>query len=394
MQDIEDTIGNEHMKKSTNEFSNEKQSTKSHQQKSSVSTDGTKKSLKENFLGDAVHSEQGENTEISPTREGSIWTNDYEADDEDCIQSSSQSASAQELQPIKTLVENSSRKVRQKNNPAPNSVQITGDSIINKKEDSGKLELHNNNSLKSLKLACVDAVTVESIHRIPNVSTKQIDSPLSESLTNDDMILLQKLELQNKIIKSDPKSLEVLKNNISQTTMDSKLDDLFPVESNSIGKDEDKDNVEWDFWGKFLSDFEGTLKKNNKGLIKKVQNGLPKFLRGSIWYHLSKNHPVSFLKLDPSEVSFKPPEAFSSLSLEASYVELLKLSSTHEKMITRDLARTFPKLEFFKNPYGSGQESLFNVMKAYSLYDSEVGYCQGLSFIAGTLLLHVYKYLI
>ena len=36
-----------------------------------------------------------------------------------------------------------------------------------------------------------------------------------------------------------------------------------------------------------------------------------------------------------------------------------------------------------------GQESLFNVMKAYSLHDREVGYCQGTAFIVGLLLMQV-----
>ena len=36
-----------------------------------------------------------------------------------------------------------------------------------------------------------------------------------------------------------------------------------------------------------------------------------------------------------------------------------------------------------------GQESLFNVMKAYSIHDREVGYCQGSAFIVGLLLMEV-----
>jgi hypothetical protein len=36
-----------------------------------------------------------------------------------------------------------------------------------------------------------------------------------------------------------------------------------------------------------------------------------------------------------------------------------------------------------------GQDSLYRVSKAYAVYDSEVGYCQGLSFLAATLLLHM-----
>ncbi len=41
------------------------------------------------------------------------------------------------------------------------------------------------------------------------------------------------------------------------------------------------------------------------------------------------------------------------------------------------------------SPLGPGQLALYNLLKAYSLLDEEVGYCQGLSFIAGILLLHV-----
>lgn len=38
---------------------------------------------------------------------------------------------------------------------------------------------------------------------------------------------------------------------------------------------------------------------------------------------------------------------------------------------------------------GPGQLALFNLLKAYSLLDKDVGYCQGLSFVGGVLLLHV-----
>ena len=59
-------------------------------------------------------------------------------------------------------------------------------------------------------------------------------------------------------------------------------------------------------------------------------------------------------------------------------------------MIRRDIARTYPEHDFFKEKDGLGQESLFNVMKAYSLHDREVGYCQGSAFIVGILLMQVY----
>merc|ERR1712008_251710 len=52
----------------------------------------------------------------------------------------------------------------------------------------------------------------------------------------------------------------------------------------------------------------------------------------------------------------------------------------------RDIARTYPEHDFFKKKDGVGQEALFNVMKAYSIHDREVGYCQGSAFIVGLLL--------
>ena len=51
--------------------------------------------------------------------------------------------------------------------------------------------------------------------------------------------------------------------------------------------------------------------------------------------------------------------------------------------------RTFPTHPYFSTALGPGQLALFNLLKAYSLLDKEVGYCQGLSFVAGILLMHV-----
>jgi hypothetical protein len=63
--------------------------------------------------------------------------------------------------------------------------------------------------------------------------------------------------------------------------------------------------------------------------------------------------------------------------------------SSCENVIQRDINRTFPAHDFFKEAGGLGQDSLYRISKAYAVHDSEVGYCQGLSFLAATLLLHV-----
>ena len=56
------------------------------------------------------------------------------------------------------------------------------------------------------------------------------------------------------------------------------------------------------------------------------------------------------------------------------------------KKITKDLGRTFPGNEEFKIKPETGDNRLYNVLKAYSAYDPETGYCQGMNFISAMLI--------
>ena len=56
-------------------------------------------------------------------------------------------------------------------------------------------------------------------------------------------------------------------------------------------------------------------------------------------------------------------------------------------MINWDIKRTFVGHDYFQE--GVGKEALYKISKAYSVYDEEVGYCQGFSFMAAVLLLQV-----
>ena len=70
-------------------------------------------------------------------------------------------------------------------------------------------------------------------------------------------------------------------------------------------------------------------------------------------------------------------------------VEWLLQDCSSDQVIQRDINRTFPAHDFFKEAGGVGQDSLYKISKAYAVYDEEIGYCQGLSFLAASLLLHV-----
>ncbi|XP_067325126.1 TBC1 domain family member 1 isoform X7 [Anolis sagrei] len=108
-----------------------------------------------------------------------------------------------------------------------------------------------------------------------------------------------------------------------------------------------------------------------------VGKGVPKHHRGEIWKFLAEQH-----QLNHQFTSKQQPK-------DTPYKELLKQLTSQQHAILIDLGRTFPTHPYFSAQLGAGQLSLYNILKAYSLLDPEVGYCQGLSFVAGVLLLHM-----
>nr|XP_019956953.1 PREDICTED: TBC1 domain family member 1-like isoform X2 [Paralichthys olivaceus] len=108
-----------------------------------------------------------------------------------------------------------------------------------------------------------------------------------------------------------------------------------------------------------------------------VAQGVPRQHRGEIWKFLSEQYLLR------QTVPSRPP------ANPTPYKELLKQLTSQQHAILIDLGRTFPTHPYFQAQLGAGQLSLYNILKAYSLLDPEVGYCQGLSFIAGVLLLHM-----
>ena len=60
-----------------------------------------------------------------------------------------------------------------------------------------------------------------------------------------------------------------------------------------------------------------------------------------------------------------------------------------EIVIMKDLDRTFPLIQFFREKYGNGQRQLYKVLSAYSKYNTEVGYVQGMGFIAAIFLTYM-----
>ncbi|KAL1116980.1 hypothetical protein AAG570_004308 [Ranatra chinensis] len=188
-------------------------------------------------------------------------------------------------------------------------------------------------------------------------------------LSAEELALLAKLEEANRLIEADAKSLNSISNNSghSRKSSDTSQISLTSGTSSSQERDRGEDGEEdnWSVWGRIVNDWDAQKKKSTyiKELVRK---GIPHHFRGIAWQLLCDAH--------------NSPE-------KEQFADYIKATSACEKVIRRDIARTYPEHDLFKEKDGVGQESLFNVMKAYSLHDREVGYCQGSGFIVGLLLM-------
>ncbi|KAI9250793.1 rab-GTPase-TBC domain-containing protein [Sporodiniella umbellata] len=108
-------------------------------------------------------------------------------------------------------------------------------------------------------------------------------------------------------------------------------------------------------------------------LSRRVYKGIPDCWRRDVWYYLITDH-------------FRA--AKEDLEHKKSYQELLQEESPHERQIDLDIPRTLRDHIMFKQRYGSGQRALFSVLRAFANHDQEVGYCQGMTNIAATILMY------
>ncbi|XP_034521186.1 TBC1 domain family member 4 isoform X2 [Ailuropoda melanoleuca] len=130
-------------------------------------------------------------------------------------------------------------------------------------------------------------------------------------------------------------------------------------------------------WDKKLLNCRAKIRCDMEDIHISLKEGVPKSRRGEIWQFLALQY-----RLRHRLPNKQPPP-------DISYKELLKQLTAQQHAILVDLGRTFPTHPYFSAQLGAGQLSLFNLLKAYSLLDKEVGYCQGISFVAGVLLLHM-----
>lgn len=108
-------------------------------------------------------------------------------------------------------------------------------------------------------------------------------------------------------------------------------------------------------------------------LHKRVYKGIPDRMRWPAWKQL--------LNVQQS--------MDDNAGVYARMLQLAKQNATETRQIDADVNRQFRDNLAYRERYSVKQCSLFNVLNAYSIYNSELGYCQGMACVAGVLLLYM-----
>ena len=126
-----------------------------------------------------------------------------------------------------------------------------------------------------------------------------------------------------------------------------------------------------------LSNF-SLYKKNNYSKLKsRTRKGVPDCLRTKVWQLFAKI----------PELKNKNKNVYSNIINQLKENDIL--NKKDEDIIIRDLHRTFPKNFIFMDKLGSGQRALYKVLSAYSFYNTNTGYVQGMGFITALFLTYM-----
>ncbi|GEQ70762.1 hypothetical protein JCM33374_g4441 [Metschnikowia sp. JCM 33374] len=125
------------------------------------------------------------------------------------------------------------------------------------------------------------------------------------------------------------------------------------------------DRIDWQLWDRVIDDYNDMVVHEETQLASAVAAGIPEEVRGIVWQLVARS---------------------KNLQLEELFMHLKTEPSIHEKAIKRDLTRT----SFYTNIEAAKKAAeLYSVILAYSNFDPDVGYTQGMVFIAVPLVMNM-----
>ncbi len=206
----------------------------------------------------------------------------------------------------------------------------------------------------------IEKSLIESVSKMENVTKEKLDLDEKINFKNNTDKLVETDEFGFLKNQDDKDNENNNNNNKEQEGKDSKIttEELLKINART---------EKWQYMIKHYKTFQ-SLKKYK--LKSRTRKGIPDSLRSYVWQLFAGKDKLFekglFEKLDKVE---------ADKELEA--------------IIIKDLDRTFPKCQLFKEKYGNGQRKLFHVLTNYSKYNKKLGYVQGMGYLVAIFLLYM-----
>ncbi|XP_066304422.1 TBC1 domain family member 10A-like isoform X2 [Branchiostoma lanceolatum] len=125
-------------------------------------------------------------------------------------------------------------------------------------------------------------------------------------------------------------------------------------------------------WLDMLGNWDRWMSRRFKKVKQRCRKGIPASLRGRAWQYLSGSK--KYMEANPGKF-----DEMDKMAGDPVWVEVIE----------KDLHRQFPFHEMFCARGGHGQQDLYRILKAYSIYNPVDGYCQAQAPVAAVLLMHM-----
>ena len=215
---------------------------------------------------------------------------------------------------------------------------------------------------------------------------EKIEQNLINSIAHKEIVTRERIQMAESIkFRDEPDQIILtddygfIKKNSNSGNKNNKKESSDDVDDEINDKNDSKTpkkllqiNARIEKWNYMIENYkEFSTNKKKKAILKsRTRKGIPDCLRGYVW-QLFANKDKYYVK-----------GLYQQLEKEPVKEDL-------EIVIIKDLDRTFPLCQFFREKYGNGQRKLYKVLSAYSKYNKEVGYVQGMGFITAVFLIYM-----